>query len=92
MPLSAASTHSFSVNLISCWPRYRRRAACSPELTTPSPAAHPASHNARQPWGQSGRRPSLAECGVQLIAAHNNDRRLLHFAGMLGDLLASEEA
>jgi aspartyl-tRNA(Asn)/glutamyl-tRNA(Gln) amidotransferase subunit A len=32
------------------------------------------------------------ECGVQLIAAHNNDRRLLHFAGMLGDLLASEEA
>ncbi|MGB6160183.1 MAG: hypothetical protein WBH45_17970, partial [Acidobacteriaceae bacterium] len=31
------------------------------------------------------------ECGVQLIAAHNNDRRLLRFAALLGELLAGEE-
>ena len=31
------------------------------------------------------------ECGVQLIAAHNNDRRLLRFAALLGEQLASEE-
>jgi Asp-tRNA(Asn)/Glu-tRNA(Gln) amidotransferase A subunit family amidase len=33
-----------------------------------------------------------SECGVQLIAAHNNDRRLLRVASTLGELLASEEA
>jgi aspartyl-tRNA(Asn)/glutamyl-tRNA(Gln) amidotransferase subunit A len=32
-----------------------------------------------------------SECGVQLIAAHNNDRRLLHFAATLGERLALEE-
>lgn len=31
------------------------------------------------------------QCGVQLIAAHNHDRRLLRFAAMLGDQLAREE-
>lgn len=33
--------------------------------------------------------PSPA-CGVQLIAAHNDDRRLLRLAAQLGDLLAAE--
>jgi Asp-tRNA(Asn)/Glu-tRNA(Gln) amidotransferase A subunit family amidase len=32
------------------------------------------------------------DCGVQLIAAHNNDRSLLRFASILGDLLALEES
>lgn len=31
------------------------------------------------------------ECGVQLIAARDDDRRLLQFAATLGELLASEE-
>ncbi|MGB9028727.1 MAG: amidase [Acidobacteriaceae bacterium] len=31
------------------------------------------------------------ECGVQLIAAHNDDRRLLRFAALLGDQLAGQE-
>ena len=31
------------------------------------------------------------ECGLQLIAAHNDDRRLLRFASLLGEQLASEE-
>lgn len=31
-------------------------------------------------------------CGLQLIAARNNDRRLLHFAARMGELLASERA
>jgi aspartyl-tRNA(Asn)/glutamyl-tRNA(Gln) amidotransferase subunit A len=32
-----------------------------------------------------------SECGVQLIAAHNNDQCLLRFAATLGELLANEE-
>jgi aspartyl-tRNA(Asn)/glutamyl-tRNA(Gln) amidotransferase subunit A len=32
-----------------------------------------------------------SECGVQLIAAHNDDRRLLHFAALLGERLSCEE-
>lgn len=31
-------------------------------------------------------------CGLQLIGAHGDDRRLLGFAAMLGDFLAAEEA
>jgi Asp-tRNA(Asn)/Glu-tRNA(Gln) amidotransferase A subunit family amidase len=31
------------------------------------------------------------ECGLQLIAAHNDDRRLLRMAALLGDQLARED-
>jgi Asp-tRNA(Asn)/Glu-tRNA(Gln) amidotransferase A subunit family amidase len=31
-----------------------------------------------------------SECGVQLMAPHNNDRRLLRFAALLGELLARD--
>ncbi|HEX3940458.1 MAG TPA: amidase [Acidobacteriaceae bacterium] len=32
------------------------------------------------------------DCGMQLLAAHNDDRRLLQFAALIGGLLAAERA